>query len=131
MSRVGLSAPQCMYFGSLRNFWRRKRPRYYFERQTFRRARLIPWDALRLNLSEHPYVAILLDQYNLRLRVGRKFNPVIAVWPCHKFSLPLARPRTILLRKNFYGIRLVLGEILGTAKNKQERTEGIARSCFP
>src|ERR671925_1461261 len=79
----------------VRNFWRDKRPSDYFERQSFRRSGLVPCNALGLILAEHPHVAVLLDQDNLKLRFGGKLNPIIAMRSLHEFSRPLGRLRAI------------------------------------
>jgi hypothetical protein len=78
-----------------RNFRRDKRPSDYFERQSFRRGGLVSCNAPGLILAEHPHVAILLDQDNLKLRFGGKLNPVIAMRSLHELSLPLAQLRAI------------------------------------
>src|SRR5688500_15765361 len=78
-----------------RNFWRDKRPSDYFERQSFRKGELVQCNAPRLILAEHPHVAVLLDQDNLKLRFGGKLNPIIAMRSWHELSLPLARRRAI------------------------------------
>src|SRR5918994_2849959 len=87
-----------------RNFWRDKRPSDYFERQSFRRGALVPRDALGLILAEHPHVAVLLDQDDLKLRFGGKLNPVISMRSLHELSLPLARWRAIPPGKIFLPI---------------------------
>ena len=77
------------------NFRRDERPGYYFEWQTFRGRWLVRCDALRLILAEHPHVAILLDQDDLKLWIGGKLNPVIAMRSWHELSLPQVRLRAI------------------------------------
>jgi hypothetical protein len=98
-----------------RNFWRDKRPSDYFERQCFRRGGLVPGNALGLILAEHPHVAVLLDQDNLKLRFGGKLNPIIAMRSLHELSLPLGRLRATL-RKIFlliFALRLPSGPYVG------------------
>jgi hypothetical protein len=62
-----------------RNFRRDKRPSHYFERLIFHRPGLVLGDVLRFILAEHPHVAVLLDQDDLKLWIGGKLNPVIAM----------------------------------------------------
>jgi len=62
-----------------RNLWRDKRPSHDFERPTFHRPGLVLCDALRFILAEHPHVTVLLDQDDLKLWIGGKLNPVIAM----------------------------------------------------
>jgi hypothetical protein len=42
---------------------------------------------LRLTLAEHPYVPILLDQNDLKLRIVRELNPIITMCSWHGLSL--------------------------------------------
>src|SRR6185503_3644347 len=72
-----------------------KRPSHYFERLTLHRAGLVLRDPLRFILAEHPHVAILLNQNDLKLWIGGKLNPVIAMSSWHELSLPPALLKAI------------------------------------